>query len=106
MKNKENKDQMINENNWFPLLTMFECGNLDIEMEAPLFQYLIDTGHVWNLQGYHQNFTIELIQDGICIFGEKSFKSAYGGVYPSRYELPQGAAGTIEYQKEMRNNEG
>ena len=103
---KFRNDHIINENNWFPLLTMFEYGNLDLEMEAPLFQYLIDTGKVWNLQGHHGNHAVELIQDGICIFGEKPFKSAYGGVYPSRYELPQGVAGTIEYQKEMRNIEG
>mgnify|MGYP000683989188 CR=1 FL=1 len=101
MKNKENNNQMINENNWFPLLTMFEYGNLDIEMVAPLFQYLIDTGHVWNLQGHHGHLAIELIQDGICIFGEKSFKSV-----PSRYDLPPGEAGTIEYQKEMSRNDG
>ena len=97
---------MINEDNWFGLITMFESGVLEVSLIQPLFQFIINTGHVWNLQGYHQSFAIELIQDGVCIFGEQRFTSAYGGIFPSRYDLPPGVAGTIEYQEEMRRNEG
>ena len=38
------------------------------------------------------------IDEGYCVFGEESFTSAYGMNYPSRFDLIEGAVGTLLYQ--------
>jgi hypothetical protein len=83
---------------WFYLLCLYEQGELQEELVIPLFQYLINSGHVWNLQGYHTSMAEMFIDEGCCVFGEESFKSAYGMYYPSRFGLIEGAVGTLSYQ--------
>ena len=91
----------INCKNWFNLLCQFECGKLQESLIAPLFQYLINHGIVWNLQGSHGATADLLIHDGLCVLGEIPYRTAYGMSYPSRHELPNNEPGSRGYQKIM-----
>jgi hypothetical protein len=90
----ENKDKEI----YYWMLCMLEQGDLQQEFIVPLFQCLINSGDVWNLQGYHASTATELIEEGKCVFGVNQFRSAYGMCIPSRYDLKEGEPGTLAYQ--------
>lgn len=40
------------------------CDDEDVIVKA--WQFLIDEGHVWRLQGYYGRTAVELIDDGVC----------------------------------------
>ena len=44
----------------------YESGQLGYEKTIELFQYLIDTGIVWNLQGSYGRMAKYLIENGEC----------------------------------------
>jgi hypothetical protein len=44
----------------------WENGELDQEGTIDLFQYLIDTGLVWKVQGIYGRFAADLIDSGWC----------------------------------------
>lgn len=43
-----------------------EDGNCSDEKWVECFQYLIDNGIVWNLQGWYGRTAIHLISQGLC----------------------------------------
>lgn len=96
-----NLEKIINRNTWMELLWSFEEGNLNEDLVAPLYQFIINSGDVWNLQGYHGSNAIIFIEQGLCVYGEKPFKSAYGMLYPSRFELTDDEPGSLAYQEKM-----
>ena len=50
----------------------YESGDLKEEEEViELFQYLIDTGRAWTLQGAYGRMAVHLIQLGVCKQKEK-----------------------------------
>lgn len=44
----------------------FENGSLPEDETIELFQYLIDTGKAWTLQGFYGRTAIDLIRRGVC----------------------------------------
>ena len=44
----------------------YESGELSQEETVKLFQELIDSGLIWQLQGYYGRTAIELINAGYC----------------------------------------
>lgn len=44
----------------------FENGELSEEEVIELFQFLIDTGHAWRLQGFYGRTAAFLIANGFC----------------------------------------
>ena len=49
------------------------CDDDDVMIKA--WQFLIDEGHVWKLQGYYGRTAMELINEGICKFKSNSHKN-------------------------------
>ena len=47
-------------------IMLFESGELDFEGIVELFQDLIDSGLVWQLQGSYGRVARSLIMDGYC----------------------------------------
>lgn len=44
----------------------YESGELDDDEMVDLFQGLIDSGQVWNLQGHYGRVADALIRAGVC----------------------------------------
>ena len=97
-------NKIINKKTWFDLLCFYESGRLNVEFVAPLFQFLLDHNIVWQIQGYHGATAIDLIEEGVCVYGEEPFRNAYGMTFPSRHELHAEEPGTVEYQKNRGYN--
>jgi hypothetical protein len=53
-------------NELFEDIIDYEEGNLNEEDTAKLFQKLIDTGLVWQLQGHYGRMAENLIMQGLC----------------------------------------
>ena len=94
------QSKKINKETWFHYLCEFETGQLNEKLIDPLFQYIVNTGDVWNLQGFHISTAQDLIEEGLLVLGEKPFKNAYGFSYPSRFEVGE-KPGSLEYQKKQ-----
>lgn len=93
--------KIINDSTYMSLLWKYEEGKLPSILFAPLFQFLINKGHVWNLQGFHGALAMDLIEEGICVFGVIPIRSVYGGYFPSRFQIEADAPGSLEYQRKQ-----
>lgn len=65
---EESKSIEVNSNNMLDFVMKFEGGDEDLtpaELIA-FFQFLIDTGQAWTLQGFYGRTAIDLINAGLC----------------------------------------
>ena len=66
---------MIKQYTFTPELAVQICEQLvmaDIEEETAAWQYLIDTGLAWRLQGWYGRTAKRLIDDGYCTFTDRA----------------------------------
>jgi hypothetical protein len=70
----------------------YESGDLNIEEITDLFQYLIDTGLAWELQGTYGRTAVYLVECGVCLPARRWYS-------PERKEpSSQGASSPREVQ--------
>ena len=66
---------MIKQYTFTPELAVQICEQLvmaDIEEETAAWQYLIDTGLAWRLQGWYGRTAKRLIDEGYCTFTDRA----------------------------------
>ena len=64
------------------------------------YQYLINTGQAWRLEGHVGRTAMALIEEGRCALGPEAYTNYYGGRVPSRTEVVAGTKGSPEYVAE------
>lgn len=55
----------------FQKIIDYEDGQLELEQIIELFQEIIDTGLVWQLQGHYGRTAKDLIEQGYCHFAKE-----------------------------------
>ena len=50
----------------FEAIEIIETGDEDVELTLEAWQLLIDTGIVWQLQGFYGRTAAALISEGLC----------------------------------------
>jgi hypothetical protein len=102
---------ILDSNNWVDFIDKWEMGFLNSEDTIKLFQYLIDEGHVWNLQGFYGRMAEDFIEAGFCTLSYKKTKGHYiwgNPDLPTKFELRLNAPGTDAYvqkRKELSDDE-
>ena len=59
-------------------------------------QFLINSGHVWQMEGAMGRSAIDLIKSGACMLPESAHRDYYGNKIPARTELKEGTQGTLQ----------
>ncbi len=83
--------------------TIEDSGDFDVDA----WQYLIDKGHVWKLQGYYGRMAIDLMKQGICMPAPERHTDYWGNIVPSRNDGYFDSTGTwvwtdnaVEFEEE------
>lgn len=66
------------------------------------YQYLIDTGQAWHLEGHVGRTAMRLIEDGFCTLGPTRVKDYWGNTIPGRDDVVPGTKGSVEYATAQR----
>ena len=61
------------------------------------YQYLIDTGQAWRLEGHVGRTAMAMIESGLCMLGKVGHRDYWGNYVPSRTEVKAGSKGSAEY---------
>ena len=72
---RQRKGSSMKEYNFTPELAVQICEQLvmaDNEEETAAWQYLIDTGLAWKLQGYFGRTAKRLIDEGLCTYTDRA----------------------------------
>lgn len=75
------------------------------EQTVEAYQYLIDNGQAWLLEGTVGRTAMDLIQAGQCMLGEQAHTDYWGNRVPSRHEVEPGTPGSAEYVAERSSDE-
>ena len=84
----------------FQQLITFEQGQLSLAETIDLFQWLVNTGHAWNLQGFIGRYAHDSIEQGFLMLGTTSHRGYWGQHIPSRFEVEPGTLGSPQYVTE------
>ena len=68
-----------------------------------VYQFLIDNGQVWLMEGSVGRTASRLIEDGICTLGPRRVKDYWGNTIPGRYDVVPGTKGSLEYVGRARS---
>jgi len=95
----------INVGNWHEYISKWKNGSLNDIDTIKLFQYLINEGHAWDLQGFYGRTADELIKAGYCTLSYKETKGHYiwgNPTIPSKNQLKPNAPGTDAYVQKRK----
>lgn len=67
-----------------------------IEQGYDQWQFLIDNGTIWHMEGSMGREAMHLLEVGACMLPKKPTRDHYGNYIPSRDELKQGTKGTYK----------
>jgi len=65
------------------------------------YQYAINTGQAWLMEGHVGRTAMRLIEDGYCTLGHEGRYDFYGSYVPSRFEVVPGLMGSTSYVRRM-----
>lgn len=71
--------------------------NATLEEIVTTYQYLINTGQAWQLEGFVGRTAMNLIEDGYCALGESDYRDYYGNHIPSRDQVEAGTKGSVQF---------
>ena len=69
------------------------------------YQYLINTGQAWRMEGHVGRTAMRLIENGQCVLGEQGHRDYWGNYVPSRTEVEPGTKGSVEYACDMNGHD-
>lgn len=101
----------VTDKNWHDYCFKWEVEGLNTQDTIKLFQYLINEGHAWNLQGIYGRTAEELIEAGYCTLSYKETTGRYiwgNPKIPTKFERKINAPGTDAYvqkRKELNDDE-
>ena len=98
----------ITKDNWHNYIMNFETGQLSDEEVIQFFQYLIDEGHCWRLQGFYGRTADDFIQSGYCTYADKRMRGYWGNLMPSKHDFAPGLPGTdlfVQKRKELNDDD-
>jgi len=61
----------MNLGNALTYLTKYEEGEMDEHEMIEFFQFLVDSGLAWTLQGSYGRMAMDLIEDGVVVMPEE-----------------------------------
>jgi len=67
------------------------------EETIAVYQYMIDNGQAWHMEGHVGRTAMRLIEDGFCTLGPTRVKDYWGNTIPGRDDVVPGTKGSVEY---------
>jgi hypothetical protein len=74
-----------------------------LEETVTAYQFLIDTGDAWRMDGFTGRTAMRLIEDGLCTLGPNRVKDYYGNTVPAITDVEPGTKGSTEYAAQRRD---
>lgn len=72
------------------------------EETIEVYQYMIDTGQAWHMEGHVGRTAMRLIEDGFCTLGPKRVKDYWGNTIPAITDVVPGTKGSAEYAQQRQ----
>ena len=69
-----------------------------------LYQFLIDNGQAWHMEGHVGRTASRLIEDGYCTLGPERVKDYWGNIIPAITDVEPGTKGSAKYAAQKEAN--